>query len=128
MTKLEVAAIYVAANLLILLWLAIRVITRRFKGRIAHGDGGSDDLAVAIRVHGNASEYSAGAMIGLVVLALMGAATWQLHALGAAFILGRLLHPIGMQGGPIVFRQIGMVLTLLTYAGFALALLVAAFT
>ncbi|MEM9054851.1 MAG: MAPEG family protein [Pseudomonadota bacterium] len=128
MTQLEIAAVYVAANLLILLWLAVRVISRRFKGRISQGDGGSEELATAIRVHGNASEYIAAGMGGLVVLALLNAASWQIHLLGAAFTVGRVLHAIGMARGPLVFRQVGMVLTLLTYAGLPLALLVAAFT
>lgn len=128
MTTLEAATVYVAANFLIMLWLTLRVIARRRSGRISMGDGGSEDLAKAIRTHGNAQEYIPLAMIGLVGLSLLQVPVWQIHALGGAFTIGRLLHPLGMAGGPLLLRQLGMVLTLLSYAGFALALLVAVFT
>lgn len=128
MTHLETAAVYIAANILILLWLAVRVIARRFKGRVSMGDGGSEDLAKAIRTHGNAQEYIPAAMVALLCLALLAAPIWQVHALGGAFTLARLLHPMGMSGGPLIFRQAGTVLTLSSFAFFALALAVAAFT
>lgn len=128
MTYLETAAVYIAANMLLLLWLAVRVIGRRFKGRISIGDGGSEDLAKAIRTHGNAQEYIPAAMLALLALALLKAPLWQIHAFGCVFTLARILHPIGMSGGPLLLRQAGTVLTLTSYALFALALLVAAFT
>lgn len=128
MSVLETAALYVAANLLILFWLAVRVIGYRAKGRISIGDGGSEDLAIAMRVHANAAEYIPSALVGLVLLALMDVALWQVHGIGAALTLGRVLHPIGMSRGPIVLRQIGMVGTFAAYIGLVLALVVAAFT
>lgn len=128
MTLLETAAVYIAANLVILLWLAVRVIVRRRSGRVSMGDGGSEDLAKAIRTHGNAQEYIPAAMVALIGLALLQVPVWQIHALGGAFTLGRVLHPIGMAGGPLLFRVLGTLLTLTCYAFFALALLVAAFT
>ncbi|MEO0549247.1 MAG: MAPEG family protein [Pseudomonadota bacterium] len=128
MTLLQVAAVYVAANLLILVWLAIRVVSHRIKGRISMGDGGSEELAVAIRVHGNATEYVPGALVGLVLIALLSAPVWMIHAIGGTLTLARLLHPIGMSGGPLIFRQIAIMLSWLVLISLAVALLYLTFS
>lgn len=128
MTGLEVASVYIAANILILIWLAFRVVTHRFRGKISMGDGGSSDLATAIRVHGNASEYIPAMLVGLIALAFLQAPNWAIHGLGAAFTLGRLLHPVGMSGGPIQLRQLGIMLSWTTMIILSLALLYYAFT
>lgn len=111
MSALQVASVYIAINILMLVWLAIRVVSRRFRGKISMGDGGSEDLAKAIRVHGNASEYTPAMLVGLLALAFLQGPIWSIHALGIGFTLGRVMHAIGMGGGPIIMRQLGMVLT-----------------
>ncbi len=128
MTELQVAAVYIAVNMLIMVYLAFRVVQRRFKGKISIGDGGSDSLATAIRVHGNASEYIPATLVGLLALAFLSAPLWAIHALGIGFTLGRLLHAIGMARGPMQFRQIGIVLTWGAMVSLSLALLYFAFT
>ena len=128
MSALQVAGVYVAINLLMLIWLAFRVVTHRFRGKISMGDGGSEALAIAIRVHGNASENIPPMLIGLLALAFLNGPIWALHALGIAFTVGRILHAIGMGGGPIIFRQLGMVLTWTTMGIVSLALLYLAFS
>lgn len=111
MSGLEIASVYVAVNILILIWLAVRVVSHRRKGSIAIGDGGSEELTRTIRAHGNASEYIPIMMVGLLALAFLDVATWIIHALGLAFTIGRLMHPIGMTGGPIQLRQLGIILS-----------------
>ncbi len=128
MSALEVASVYIAVNILILIWLAFRVVSRRFRGKISQGDGGSDDLAIAIRVHGNASEYIPGMLVGLLVLAFLQAPTWAIHALGIAFTLGRLMHVVGMSSGPIQFRQVGILLTWSSMIILSLVMLYLVFT
>lgn len=128
MSALEVASVYVAINVFMLVWLAARVVQRRFRGKISIGDGGSEDLAKAIRVHGNASENAPAMMIGLLAMAFLSAPIWALHALGIGFTLGRVLHVFGMSGAPIILRQLGMVLTWLAMGILSLALLYLAFT
>lgn len=128
MSALQVASVYIAVNILMLVWLAFRVVSRRFRGQISIGDGGSEDLARAIRVHANASEYIPATLVGLLTLAFLQAPVWAIHALGIALTLGRLIHPIGMTGGPIQFRQLGIVLTWTTMVILSLALLYYAFT
>ncbi|MHA7901316.1 MAG: MAPEG family protein [Henriciella sp.] len=111
MSALQVASVYIAINILMLIWLAFRVVTHRFRGKISMGDGGSEPLAKAIRVHGNASENTPPMLIGLLALAFLNGPVWLIHVLGIGFTGGRLLHAIGMGGGPLIFRQLGMILT-----------------
>ncbi|MEP1144167.1 MAG: MAPEG family protein [Henriciella sp.] len=128
MSALQVASVYIAVNILILVWLAFRVVSHRFSGKISMGDGGSEELAKAIRVHGNATEYIPAMLVGLLALAFLSAPIWSLHALGIGFTLGRLLHAFGMGGGPLIFRQLGIVLTWTSMVILSLALLYLAFT
>lgn len=128
MTALQVAAVYLAVNILILVYLAFRVVARRRKGQVSIGDGGSESLGKAIRVHGNATEYIPAMMVGLLALVFLQAPVWSIHALGLSFTIGRLLHAFGMARGPIVFRQLGMVLTWTPMVILSLALLYLAFT
>ncbi|MEL7108473.1 MAG: MAPEG family protein [Pseudomonadota bacterium] len=128
MSALEVAGVYIAINIFMLVWFAMRVVARRFRGKISMGDGGSEDLARAIRVHGNASEYVPPMLIGLLALAFLDAPIWSLHALGIGFTLGRLMHALGMSGGPLISRQLGMMLTWTAMAIVSLAILYLVFT
>ncbi|MEO1554063.1 MAG: MAPEG family protein [Pseudomonadota bacterium] len=128
MSALEVASVYIAINILMLVWFGMRVVARRFRGKISMGDGGSDDLARAIRVHGNASEYVPPMLVGLLVLAFLDAPIWALHALGIGFTLGRIMHAFGMSGAPIILRQFGMLLTWSAMGIVSLAILYFVFT
>lgn len=128
MSALQVVSVYIAINLLMLVWLALRVVSHRFRGKISIGDGGSEDLAVAIRVHGNAAENIPPMLVGLLALAFLDAPIWSLHALGIGFTLGRVSHAIGMGGGPLLMRQLGMLLTWSGLGILSLALLYFAFT
>lgn len=128
MSALQVASVYIAINILMLVWLAFRVVSRRFRGKISMGDGGSEDLAKAIRVHGNASEYTPAMLIGLLALAFLQGPVWSIHALGIGFTFGRILHAIGMGSGPIILRQLGMVMTWTAMVILSLALLYLVFS
>mgnify|MGYP001800368618 FL=1 len=128
MTALQVASVYIAINILMLIWLAFRVVARRFRGKISMGDGGSEDLAKAIRVHGNASEYTPPMLVGLLAFAFLQAPVWGIHALGIGFTLGRILHAIGMGGGPLILRQLGMLITWTAMVILSLAMLYLVFT
>ena len=128
MSALQVASVYIAINILLLVWLAFRVVSRRFRGKISMGDGGSEDLAKAIRVHGNASEYTPAMLIGLLALAFLQGPVWSIHALGIGFTVGRVSHAIGMGSGPLILRQLGMVLTWTAMVILSLALLYLVFS
>ena len=125
---LGVAASYVALTILLGVVLAARVILWRRGKQIALGDGDDKEMRRRIRVHGNFSEYAPFILAILVLLPLLGAPEWLIHALGAAGLAGRLLHAIGLSktAGVSVGRLGGMVLTFSSLVFGAIALLVLA--
>jgi uncharacterized membrane protein YecN with MAPEG domain len=106
-------ALWIGLNLLLLLVLSILVVRQRRRHRVLFGDEGVPELLRARRAFGNATEYLPPAMAGLVALALVGAAPWAIHGVGAVLFVGRLAHAFGISfGAGVSFgRQIGMSLT-----------------
>ncbi len=91
------------------------VIKQRGTNDVLIGDGGVDAMQQAIRVHGNFVENAPIFLIGLALIELMvGANTWVL-VMGAVFVLGRLLHAVGisMTTGLSMPRFIGTVASIL---------------
>jgi uncharacterized membrane protein YecN with MAPEG domain len=117
MLRLEYAALYAGVNLIILVVVAYLVIRLRRRHKISLGDGGNEALQRAIRAHANAAEYIPAGLAGLTLLSLMepAAPVWLLHAAGISLTLGRILHPIGIYNGSMLFRGPGMQLTFLSY-------------
>jgi len=118
MMRLEVVAVYVGLNILILLVLSYLVTAGRRRHKIALGDGDNSDFVRAVRAHANAAEYIPAALVGLVVLALLepAAPAWLLHAAGISLTVGRILHGWGLHAGTINFgRMAGTALTWASY-------------
>ncbi|MBL4871329.1 MAG: MAPEG family protein [Robiginitomaculum sp.] len=125
MTLFEIAALYIAINILILFTLTYLVIRQRNNEKIIFGDGDSESMQRAIRVHGNFTEYAPMALIGIFAMAGLSASPYWLHGVGIAFTTGRILHAFGYTKttGESKGRFIGMILTglsLLTIAGYLL--------
>jgi uncharacterized membrane protein YecN with MAPEG domain len=128
MLRLEVAALYAGANILILLVLAVLVMLGRRKHKIVLGDGANEPFTRAVRAHANAAEYIPAGLVGLLFLALLEPATptWLLHAAGISLTVGRLLHGFGLHAGAFNFgRMFGMIFTWLSYVLIAGGLIVA---
>lgn len=128
---LPITSLYAALATLLLIGLAVRIPVLRRRHQVGIGDGDRPDLALAVRVHANAAENIPIALVLLAVLEVQGVAAAGLHAAGAAFVAGRLLHArgLGRSRGATHERAWGMVLTwlaLLGMAGWLLALGVAA--
>ena len=125
MSPLQIAAIYIAANILILIWLSFRVVAWRRKTLSAANDAIPDGLARAIRVHGNASEYIPAGMWGLLVIALLApnGPGWVVHMIGLALTLGRVMHAVGYSRTILILRQLGILLTWGAMLGVVAALL-----
>jgi uncharacterized membrane protein YecN with MAPEG domain len=111
MTALEAAGVYVGVNVLLLFYLSMRVVARRFSTRISLGDGGDEELNLRCRVHGNASEYIPATLLVLFTGAMLGFSVLVVHIIGAGFTLGRLLHAFGLSKTVLAARQVGMILT-----------------
>ena len=130
MTTFQIVAFYIALHLILLPVLTFRVGQGRIREKINLGDGENPLLLARMRAHGNYVETTPFALIGLIVLAMMGANPIWLHIFGAVFLLGRILHAHGMaqknSGG--IGRVIGMLMTFFTFFGTGLYLLFLIFT
>lgn len=116
---LAAAALYAGVNTLLVMWLALRVINLRKALSVSLGDGGRDEIARAIRAHGNAVETIPLALVLLALVALSGAPAVAVHALGLMLTLGRGLHaacfarpdlPMGLRVGGmgLTFAALGL--------------------
>lgn len=126
MTALQAAGVWSGLLILVLVVLSVRVVLTRRRQRVILGDGGDEVMIVAARRFGNAAEYTPVAIGALILLALIGWQAWIIHLIGAAFLLGRVIHPLGLAfgKGPPPARVVGMVLTwlpLLAAAGLLIA-------
>lgn len=125
----HITAIYGAVLALWLVALALRISLLRKKHRVGMGAGGVADLQVAVRCHGNASEYIPIVILLLLLAELQGASALLLHIFGIAFVVGRILHAQGMtqsQGRTSFGRVVGTTATWLSMLALAIANLVLA--
>lgn len=111
---------------LIVGWLGWRCGSVRMSDKILHGDGGNALLARRMRAQANFTEYTPIALILIVLLDLMDVNPLALGLSALAFMLGRVLHAIGMDAeGTHWARATGMALTfplLLAWAVWAILL------
>lgn len=130
---MPITAFYASIVAALFLILSARTISRRRVAKVEIGTAvrdGSDDreLLRRVRVHANCAEY---APIGLLLLGLaetLKAAPLLLHALGAALVVGRIIHAYALSQSPhiLAMRVAGMVLTLNMIAAAAVTCLVLA--
>lgn len=102
--------------------LTVRVVGARKAARVALGDGGDRVLQRRCRAHGNFIEYVPLTVILMALAELQGAPVLLVHAMGLAIVTGRLAHAsaICREPEPMLYRQIGMILTLAALATAAL--------
>jgi uncharacterized membrane protein YecN with MAPEG domain len=113
------------AATLLNLWLGFRVGQMRHAHAVSIGDGGALPLVARMRAQANFVENTPFFLIllGLIELAT-GSATW-LWAVGALYIVVRLLHAFGMDRPPgNRLRMIGAIATSLLLVGLAVYALV----
>ena len=118
---LTIAAAAAAINL----WLALRIVPGRMKGKVLLGDGGDAALLARQRAHANFTEYAPFVLILLALIELAGGSPVWLWVAGGAFVLARVAHGLGMtRAAPNPLRAGGALLTwavLALLAGWALA-------
>lgn len=116
---LPVALTTTGAAALINLWLGVRVSRTRQAEQIWTGDGGNPRLIARMRAQLNFAEY---VPVVLILIALIefgaGSQLW-LWGASALFLVGRILHPLGMDGWRFG-RQAGSISTLLVMLGLGL--------
>lgn len=111
---LQVTAFVAGLAALWLIFLQTRVIGFRWRRQVSLGDGGHAEGERLIRAHGNAAETIPVFLILLGLAESMGAPGWSVALLGAAFLIGRLMHGLHfvLDRPGIAMRSIGMVLTI----------------
>ena len=118
MIILPVSLTIAAGAALINLWLSMRVGRVRGQEKVSIGDGGNDRVIRRMRAHSNFVENTAFVLILLALVELgIGPSTW-LWAVGALYLVGRILHAIGMDG-MMWGRMAGTAITMLTQLGLA---------
>jgi len=128
LVRLEIVALYAGVNILLLLFLAMRVPGIRRANKISLGDGGNPALLRAVRAHGNAAEYIPAGLVGLTLIALMDPALplWAVHVAGATLTLGRVLHAAGLAAGELnIGRVLGTIITFVSFLFMGAALIYA---
>jgi len=110
-----VTALY--AGLLGLLAVAVAFPPGMLRGKlnISVGDGGNPALLLAMRRHANFAEWVPLALILIALLELNGVSTRAIHSLGAALVIARLLHAIGLKSDTMqsIGRGLGAMATAL---------------
>ncbi|MFZ4411187.1 MAG: MAPEG family protein [Paracraurococcus sp.] len=121
---LPATSLYAAILAALFVFLSLRVIRARRIHKVALG-APHRLVERAVRAHGNCAEYVPFGLVLLGLLEGMGLPIWGVHALGSAFVAGRVLHAWGISQEPEVFRfrVTGMALTFTVFGVAAAALL-----
>lgn len=114
-----ITALYASFSALLIVRLSVSVIKLRRKNRVSVGDGGNEDLQLAIRTHANAVEYIPIALVLLFMLEFNGAPKLLVHILGVTLLMGRLLHAMGLPAKDLQRRVLGMQITIYLIIGLA---------
>ncbi len=93
----SVTPLYALPLALIYLILWVRISAVRSKTSISFGDGGNVELLRRIRQHGNFVEWAPFVLILMILAEGMGAPALYLHIGGALLLIGRIVHPFGLQ-------------------------------
>ncbi|MDO9269717.1 MAG: MAPEG family protein [Methylobacter sp.] len=115
-----ITSIYASLSALLIVKLTLAVIKLRRKNRVSVGDGGNEELQLAIRAHSNAVEYIPVTLMLLLTLELNGAPKILIHILGAALLIGRILHAMGLPAKDFKKRVLGMQITIYLLIGSAI--------
>jgi uncharacterized membrane protein YecN with MAPEG domain len=110
-----------AAAAIINLWISLRIGNLRMAGKIMYGDGGNEMLLRRMRAHANFIENTPLVLILVGAIELTGKGGTWLALVGAVFMLARVAHAIGMDGGSAQWlRSTGALVTMLTQLGLAI--------
>ena len=114
-----ITSIYASLAVLLIVKLTLSVIKLRRKNRISVGDGGNEELQLAIRTHANAVEYIPIALLLILMLELNGAPNILIHVLGITLLIGRIIHAMGLPAKNLPKRILGMQITIYLLIGLA---------
>ena len=125
---LPISLAFAAAAAILNVWLSLRVGAVRRALGISVGDGGAVNLQRRMRAQANFVENAPFVLALVVVIELSGRGGDWLAYVAALFIVARVLHAFGMDGGNVQWgRMVGTIATLLVLLGLGIvAALIAA--
>ena len=111
-----------AAAALINVWLMLRCGQVRMKEKINIGTGGSDMMERRMRAQLNFVENTPWVLALIAGIELAGKGGQWLAIIGGVYMLARVAHGFGMDGGGLEKgRGIGVLITMLTQIGLAIS-------
>lgn len=120
MALLPVTLTAAAAAAVLNVWLSIRIGAVRRATGIGVGDGGSEPLERRMRAQANFVENTPFVLALIAAVELAGAGGAWLQYVAGIYMLGRIGHAFGMDGGAAqIGRMVGTIITLLTLLGLA---------
>jgi uncharacterized membrane protein YecN with MAPEG domain len=121
----------VAAAVIVNIWLGLRVAALRRAFKVSIGDGGHEPLSRRMRAQLNFAENVPITLLLIAVLEIAGIGGGWLAYVAGAFILARVAHGFGMDGGKAqAGRVVGVLVTIavqLLLAGVAVGVMLRQF-
>jgi uncharacterized membrane protein YecN with MAPEG domain len=109
MVHVPITLVTAAAAVFLNLWLGARVVSRRREFQVRLGDGGNEAVLRRMRAQANFVENAPLFLMLLGGLELSRANPVALASIAAIFIISRISHAIGMEGGTLGrWRMYGM--------------------
>jgi uncharacterized protein len=122
MIVLPVTLCAAAAAAIINLWLSIRVGQMRQSLKVSIGDDAGGPLTARMRAQLNFVENTAFVLVLIAAIELSGSGGDWLAWVSGAYLLGRVAHGLGKDGGALAAgRPIGTGITMLAQLGLAVA-------
>ena len=122
-----ISTIFTSVCLILYLLLSVNAAMTRRRSGLAIGEKDNENLARAVRAHGNFSEYTPLFLISFVLLESVQASSDYLILAGFFFLLGRIFHAYSMFSKKELFRALGMILTFGPYLANIINLLIVYF-
>jgi uncharacterized protein len=122
-----ISTIFTSVCLILYLLLSVNAAMTRRRSGLAIGEKDNENLARAVRAHGNFSEYTPLFLISFVLLESVQASSNYLILVGLFFLLGRIFHAYSMFSKKELFRALGMILTFGPYLANIINLLIVYF-
>ena len=93
---IPITALYAALLVAVLVCLTTRIGLLRAKTGISILDGGSKQVAVEMRRHGNFAEHVPLLIVLMAIVEINGGSPLFLHVVGLVLVICRIAHPLGL--------------------------------
>jgi len=112
---MNISILFTIIFIIFYLVLTIITIKARKSARVEYGDGFNKELIKAIRAHGNFFEFTVFFIISSFLLEILDANQIYVLIINILFLIGRISHAHSMLNEKILFRIVGMMITLGSY-------------